>query len=144
MLIITDGVSLYPVTWSSNRLRRVCNSSQQAEIMAANEGTKDLFYVVAMMEELTGRKIPTKLFTDNKNMFISITSTTAPTDKRTRVELASLREACMNGELGGIKHISSKQMLADCLTKRGAPSDRLLAIIQTGRDNFGEKKERDD
>ena len=36
----------------------------------------------------------------------------------------------MVGEVKGIKHISGKQVLADCLTKRGADSTNLLSIIQ--------------
>ena len=38
VIIVKGGGKSFPVTWSSNRLRRVCHSSMNAEIMAMNEG----------------------------------------------------------------------------------------------------------
>ena len=39
VIIVTNGNHAFPITWSSNRMRRTCYSSQQAEILAANETT---------------------------------------------------------------------------------------------------------
>ena len=132
VIIVTDGVKEFPIFWSSNRLQRVCNSSQAAEVMALNEGMKDLGFVKEMINELTGVKLEATVFTDCKNMMNAVISTTAPKDKKVRCELAAVREAVMMKEVKGIKHISGKQVLADCLTKRGADSSNLLAVVQAG------------
>ena len=130
VIIVTDGVKKFPIFWASNRLQRVCNSSQAAEIMSLNEGLKDLGFIKEMINELTGVRLEATVFTDCKNMRNSVVSTTAPKDKKVRCELAAAREAVMTGEVKGIKHITGKQVLADCLTKRGADSSSLLSIVQ--------------
>ena len=132
IIVVTDGVKEFPIFWSANRLTRTCNSSMAAEVMALNEGMKDLGFVREMIKELTGVRPEATAYTDCKNMQNSVTSTTAPKDKKVRCELAAAREAVMTGEVRGIKHISSKQMLADCLTKRGVDSTNLLTIVQGG------------
>ena len=133
VIIVKSGSKSFPVTWSSNRLKRVCHSSQQAEIMALNEGLKDLGYVREMIREMTGVNLNTTVLTDNKNVHSSVISTTAPQDKKVKVELASAREALREGEIGGIKHIPGKTgMLADPLTKKKANATDLLAVIQSG------------
>ena len=141
VVIVTDGVKEFPVFWASNRLQRVCNSSQAAEVMALNEGMKDLGFIKEMINELTGFRLEATVYTDCKNMQNSVISTTAPRDKKVRCELAAVREAVMTGEVKGIKHISGKQVLADCLTKRGADSANLLSIIQVGeRPEAGQRR----
>ena len=133
VIIVTDGEKEFPIFWSSNRLQRVCNSSQAAEVMALNEGLKDVGFIREMINELTGTKPEVTVLTDCKNMMNSVVSTTAPRDKKVRCELAAAREALMTGEVKGIKHITGKQVLADCLTKRGADSSTLLSIVQEGQ-----------
>ena len=143
VIIVRAGAKSFPVTWSSNRLRRTCHSSQQAEIMALNEGLKDLGYVREMINEITGVTLNTTLLTDNKNVYSSVIATTAPQDKKVKVELASVREALRNEELGGIKHIPGNAgMLADPLTKRRASAADLLSVIQTGR-SLGEERDQE-
>ena len=134
VIIINSGDKSFPITWSSNRLKRTCHSSQQAEIMALNEGMKDAGYVREMIREVTGVTLTTNILTDNKNVISAVLATTAPQDKKVKVELASAREALRTGEIEGIKHVPGKQgMLADPLTKKKAVATDLLYIIQTGR-----------
>ena len=136
VVIITDGAKHFPVCWSSNRLKRVCNSSQQAELMALNEGMKDLGYIKAMIKEVTGVELKANVYIDNKNTRQACTSNTAPQDKKVRCELAAVREAVRTGEVEGIKQISGKtEQLADALTKRKADCSALLNIIQTGEES---------
>ena len=132
VMVLSGGGQSYPVFWASNRLRRVCHSSQQAEIMAMNSGVAEASYVEAVLEELTGVKVPIELSIDNKNAYSSITSTTAPTAKYVRREAAGVREALMEGDLKRIKLIKGKVQLADPLTKKRASADDLLHVIQSG------------
>ena len=132
MIIVRGGDKSFPVTWSANRIRRVCHSSMAAEIMAMNEGLKDGQFVKEVIEELTGHRVGMELVTDNKNAFNIIQATTAPQDKRVRCEAAAVREAYLAKEVEEIKLVSGKTgQLADCLTKLGADSSGLLAVVQT-------------
>jgi hypothetical protein len=36
------------------------------------------------------------------------------------------------GEISNIKRVESKEMIANCLTKRGASSKTLLEVLRTG------------
>ena len=138
VMILTDGIKSYPIYWGTNRLRRVCHSSQQAEIMAANTAVGEAAYLVAVIEEITGDKIRTELFIDNKNAFAAVTSTTAPTDKKVRREAAGIREALMVGEVKKITLVSTDKQLADSLTKKKSNGANLLHLIQTGGGQEGE------
>ena len=132
VLILVSGEERFPILWSANRLRRVCHSSQAAEVMSINESMKDLVYIQALAQEMLGIRLKATLHIDNKNCVESITSNVAPQDKRVRCELAGIREALMENELEGIKLISGRneEQLADALTKRTAPSNRLMAMVQ--------------
>ena len=128
---ISDGRHSFPVHWAAHRLRRVCHSSQAAEIMAMNEGLNDTAFIRQMIHEMMGVWVPIQLTIDNKNAYRAITGTTAPTDKKVRCEAAGVREALMEGEVERVRLVRGKAMLADVLTKRKVEPNDLLHIIQT-------------
>ena len=132
VLYISDGDVSYPVYWGAHKLRRVCHSSQTAEIMALNEGLNDAQLVREMIEEMTGVKVDMEAIIDNKNAYAALTANTAPTDKRLRCEVAEVREAIMLGEVKRIKLVGSKYQLADALTKSGADGTNILISLQSG------------
>ena len=132
MVFITDEKSSYAVHWAAHRLRRVCHSSQAAEIMAMNEGLNDTAFIRQMIHEMTGHWVPIMLTIDNQNAYRAITSNTAPTDKKVRCEAAGVREALMEGEVEKIRLVKGKAMLADVLTKRKVEPNNLLYVVQTG------------
>ena len=137
VIVIRDGNKAFPITWSSNKLRRVCHSSMAAEMMAMNEGLKDAQYIREVLKEITGKEIKAELITDCKNAHGMIQATTAPTDKKVRCEAAAVREAFLTREVEDIKLVDGKTgQLADCLTKLKADPSWLLAMVQTG----GEQK----
>ena len=131
VVFISDGRFSFPVHWASHRLRRVCHSSQAAEIMAMNEGLNDTAFIRQMIHETTGVWVPIQLTIDNKNAYRAITGTTAPTDKKVRCEAAGVREALLEGEVERIRLVRGKAMLADVLTKRKVEPNDLLHIVQT-------------
>ena len=132
VLYISDGEVSYPVFWGAHKLRRVCHSSQTAEIMALNQGLNDAQLAREMIEEMTGVKVDMEAFIDNKNAYSALTANTAPTDKRLRCEVAEVREAIMLGEVKRIKLVSSKYQLADALTKAGVDGTNILISLQCG------------
>ena len=131
VVFISDGKSSFPVHWASHRLRRVCHSSQAAEIMAMNEGLNDTAFIRQMIHEITDIWVPIQLTIDNKNAYRAITGTTAPTDKKVRCEAAGVRESLLEGEVERVRLVRGKAMLADVLTKRKVEPNDLLHIVQT-------------
>ena len=131
VVFISDGKFSFPVHWASHRLRRVCHSSQAAEIMSMNEGLNDTAFIRQMMDEINDILVPIQLTIDNKNAYRAITGTTAPTDKKVRCEAAGVRESLMEGEVERVRLVRGKAMLADVLTKRKVEPNDLLHIIQT-------------
>ena len=57
-----------------------------------------------------------KLFLDNKSLVQSVYSTTLVSEKRLRVDLAAIQQTVERRE-ATLKWISSKEQIADCLTK---------------------------
>merc|ERR1711978_78412 len=126
VVFLSGGGRSYPVHWAGHRLRRVCHSSQAAEIMAMNEGLNDTAFIRQMIHEISGVWVSIELTIDNKNAYGALTSTTAPTDKKVRCEAAGVREALMVGEVSKIRLVKGKAMLADVLTKRKVEPNNLL------------------
>ena len=138
VILIKGGDKVFPITWSANRIRRVCHSSMAAEMMSMTEGLKDGQFVREIINELMGVEIEVELITDCKNVYNIIQATTAPQDKSVRCLAAGVRESYMTKEVKDIKLVSGKTgQLADCLTKLSASSAELLALVQTGEETGG-------
>ena len=132
-MFLNGGGKSFAVHWAAHRLRRVCHSSQSAEIMSMNEGLNDAAYIRTMVHELSQVWIKAEMITDCKNAFQALTKTTAPTDKRVRCEAQAVREALMEREVKRIRLVKGEAQLADVLTKgkNTNPAD-FLHIVQTG------------
>ena len=76
--------------------------------------------------------VPMHIFTDSKNLDKSISSVKLVDDRRLRTELAYIKEVLDKGEIQDLSWISGQQMLANCLTKRGASADSLLKVLRSG------------
>ena len=60
-------------------------------------------------------------------------STSLNENPRLRTDVAKLQESLKVGELQKINQISGQEILADCLTKKGASSETLRRILRRGR-----------
>ena len=132
-LFLSGGDRTFAVHWAAHRLRRVCHSSQAAEIMAMNEGLNDASYIRTMLHELSNVWVEGEIITDCKNAFQALTKTTAPTDKRVKCEAAAVRDALMEKEVSKIRLVRGKSQIADVLTKRKTNPIDFLHIAQTGQ-----------
>ena len=132
MLFLSGGDKSLAVHWAAHRLRRVCHSSQAAEIISMNEGLCDAAYIRTMIHEMSQVWIEAEIITDCKNAFQALTKTTSPTDKRVKCEAQAVREALLEKEVRRIRLVKGKVQLADVLTKRRTNPVDLLHIVQTG------------
>ena len=85
--------------------------------------------VMKQIQEVTGVKVPIKVYTDNQSLHATLHTSHILQDKSVRVNIASLRQQVNTKEIE-VKWINSKRQIADCLTKQGAPSVNLLCSLK--------------
>ena len=71
----------------------------------------------ADIEEMLGKVIAVRLYTDSKSLFDVITKNSVTTEKRLMIDVRSVREAYVNMELNNVAWIRSEYNPADALTK---------------------------
>ena len=122
------------VSWRSRKLRRVVTSSTAAEALAVNDALDEAVYVKEVLKELIGEtavQIPIEVFTDSRNLYRSVMSTSLVDNPRLRSDVAKLKESMKIGEMSKLWKIDGSDMIADCLTKKGACSKKLMNILHT-------------
>ncbi|KAL5261926.1 hypothetical protein ACHWQZ_G007587 [Mnemiopsis leidyi] len=70
-------------------------------------------------------------FVDNMQLFDQISSTKQCSDKRIRLDVAEIQET-VTKEVSTISWTATADMLADCLTKRGADFSELAKVVEEG------------
>ena len=127
----------FPICWRSGVLKRIANSSMNAETQAAVDMTKDVCYVRAILEQMLGKKardIPCILLIDCMDLFKSIHGLKPVSCKRMMTDIAELKQTYAQGDLiHEIRLVPAEFMLADGLSKPAAKSDSLLNTLQTGK-----------
>ena len=122
-----------PVSWGSKKIKRVVRSTLGAETLSAVDALDSCYLISKLFAEINNLGscgIQTYLHTDNKSLYDAIGTSNFATDKRLRVDLASLRE--MNDtEKVNFRWVDSKSQLADVLTKKGANRKRLLDVLNS-------------
>ena len=96
----------------------------------------ELVYLKAILMKVFGKraeKLPTVVVTDSRNLFQTVHSTSLTEDTRLITDVAAIKESLESGEVTKIKWVSGENMLADCLTKAGAPGTSLLRVMKTGK-----------
>ena len=129
--------SCAPISWSSNRIKRVVRSTLAAETLAFTEGADSAYFVANLLEEImptNGDHTATKIdcFTDSQSLFEVIGTSNLTADRRLRVEIAAIREMVNCNEIT-INWVNKENQLSDCLTKKGASPLLLQTTLQTAR-----------
>ena len=73
-------------------------------------------------------QIPVHCITDNYSLYQTAHSTTSVGDRRLRIELAIIREAITEKDVN-LTWVQSKDQLADCFTKKGADTHKLIERV---------------
>ena len=122
-----------PISWRSNRVRRVARSTLAAETFSFADGMDTAQYVRQLAEEiqLMSDKSTIRMITDSRSLFDAANTTSLITDRRLRVEMSAIRESKEKGEIQIVWRSGDKQ-LADCLTKKGASPLTLQEVINKG------------
>ena len=100
------------------------------------------FWLASLLSEILywkpndNKNIKIEFFTDNHQLYDSVYSIRAVENKRLRTEIALLREVINKKEIIKINWIENKYQIADCLTKYGASSEKLLKTLKTKPTEF--------
>ena len=111
------------IAWQSHRVRRVVRSTIAAEIMEAGSLIDRVFWVRSLFNEVvTGKSvasiIPVDLKSDCESFVSHVKSlSNGVAEKRLVAEIHAIRESLTRGEIRSIQHISTKDMVADGMTK---------------------------
>ena len=122
--------------WRSGKAKRICKSTESAEMMALVEGIEESIYVktvIINILSISKTMLPITCITDHRGLWDCIHSTHLTEDRRLRIDVANVKECIQKSEVSDIRKCSSAQQLADCLTKKGADGRKLLSVLQKGR-----------
>ena len=126
---------LCPISWASKKIKRVVKSTLAAEALALVEGLDACYFVKSILQEMIKVKhehrISIKCYTDNKSLSENIHSTKLISEKRLRLDLASIKESVNAGDIEVVWVRTSKQ-ISDCLTKAGADFRNLVEVLSGG------------
>ena len=121
--------------WKSKKIKRKVISSLAGEALAMISMIGELVYTKAILEQIFGervRTIPTIVMTDSKNLAEAIKSSSLVEDSWLIPDIAVIKEALENRTVTEVRRIPGSEMLADCLTKKGASGAALLEVLNSG------------
>ena len=130
ILIKGENDMIAPVLWQSKKLDRVTKSPLASETLAASEAADAGCLIASMLAEIfkSSKVKKVKCFSDNKSLCEAVATSKIPQDRRLRVDIARIREMISKAEID-LTWVPGHQQLADCLTKRGASSTKLLEVL---------------
>jgi hypothetical protein len=120
------------LNWKSKKIKRTVKSTEATEALALQEGAELAFVTQSFMNELTGVLVPITLRTDNKSLWQNIHSTKQLSDERLQIDISIMREIVEKKEVAKVEWVSTEKQLADCLTKKGASSRKLVQALRGG------------
>ena len=135
-MVNPSNMCCFPVFWKSVKLKRVVKSTLAAETLAFVEACDTAFVIGKQFDEILCRTNrpdrPIQGFTDNKSLYDSAHTVKVISDVRLRVEMQIVREMIDRKELD-MHWVNTEIQLADCLTKYGASSHKLINNLTSGR-----------
>ena len=122
------------LTWNSNKLKKVVDSTLAAEALSLLNSIKEAVYIQHIIKELIGDRtsLPIYCIIDSRGTRDAVYSTKLVEDRLTRLYIAAIKEHLESRTIEKVIHVPGSLMLADCLTKRGAPNKLLLDVLRDG------------
>ena len=123
-----------PITWSSNKIKRVARSTLAAETLSFTEAADTAFFISKLLENIlhrTSHSIPIFCITDSQSLFEMVGTSHVISDRQLRVEVSALRQMVERQEIT-TQWVCKEKQLADVLTKKGASYHLLMNTLQRG------------
>ena len=126
-----------PIFWKASKLKRVCRSSAAAEGLSLVEGIDIAIYlreIICELLKVDKDSLKINAYTDHEGLRTNISNILDPKvlDKRSKIDIAYIRQLIQSGMINEIVWCSTSSQLADCLTKQGASGIKLLSVLETG------------
>ena len=123
------------LVWKSKKIRRKVISTLAGEALAMIGVIGEIVYTKAVLVQMFGTRandIPTLVLSDCKNLTQAIKSTSL-VDPWLIPDIAVIKDALEDKTVSEVRWVSSKDMMADCLTKAGASGFSLMQVLESGQ-----------
>ena len=87
-------------------------------------------YREIMFGKQSAQVFPIEIITDNKSLRDALQSKKVVSEKRLRIDIAALKESIDENNITKITWVNAEKQLADCLTKEGASSYKLVDVLK--------------
>ena len=97
-----------PLVWTSHKLKRVVKSAKAAETMALQDALECAILIKTILLEIFGLNdvhIPILFFCDNQSVVDAVHFATANDDKRSYIDICTIRDMLENSEIKEITWI---------------------------------------
>jgi hypothetical protein len=118
--------------FKSMKARRITRSILAGELIAFAEAFDRAFVMRSDLEDMLGISIPLRMYTDNQSLFDVISKGSMTAERRLQIDIALAREGFDRNWISDIALVSSKDNLADALTKP-LVSERLLETMKSSQ-----------
>ena len=124
---------MMPVFWKSKQIARSVHLSKDAETLNLAKLVDDSVFLARQLEILLfgsySKSISVKLYTDSEPTLESIASTRPVETKRLRNQVQELKDVLIDKEIECYGWLSSKDMIADMLTKEMKMNDDIGELL---------------
>ena len=134
ILLIDSNMRCCPLSWKANKVKRVVRSTLAAEALALQETIDCAIYLRELLREMHNKpllRLPIESWVDNNNAFDAVHLTTQVSDTKLRIDIADIKESMRDSDVT-VKWCPGDEMIANSLTKRGANSNSLLHLLNSG------------
>ena len=141
VIFLNSGPQVCVLAWNAGKTNTVCTSVLASESLAMKDAVSHSIWLRAILvEALFGRNSEMSLLdiivlTDSKQLYSNLYSTKYVSDHALRLVTESLKDKMAKGEIAEVRHVTSDEQLADCLTKSGVNTFKLDSILMCGRHN---------
>ena len=135
IMLVGDDGKCSLLNWQSKWIKHVVRSILAAETLPLSDAVNDGIYISEIVSELlfnVTKSLPIEIYTDSISLFDAIKSKKNVLEKRLRNDIAMLREMFEWKIITNIHNITTKNQLANALTKKGASTKELLDLLQKG------------
>ena len=120
-----------PLAWQSRKIQRAVNEIMAAETLALIDGARAAINLAFTIQQITQQdeKMKITCWVDNRNLQTSIYSSHQVENKRLRIDILTIKNMMKKKEIEEVKWVSTHNMLADVLTKRGVNKTKIRASV---------------
>ena len=102
IVLLTDQLNnSCPISWKSNKVRRIARSTLVAETLSFSDGSDTAYFINQLAQEAGLVRSPSSIFmyVNNRLLHDSSKTTAQVADHRLSIEISAIREQQDNGEI---------------------------------------------